>query len=79
MKFLFKILFIILIFTGNGSSNSLYESIFYEVNFESSDIQGCEGKVIGTNVSQGAIMSTGDTLIFIIDDTEIIDDSEDDS
>ena len=42
-------------------------------------IQGCEGKVIGTNVSQGAIMSTGDTLIFIIDDTEIIDDTVDDS
>ena len=53
--------------------------LFLKKNFESSDIQGCEGKVIGTNVSQGAIMSTGDTLIFIIDDTEIIDDSEDDS
>ena len=53
--------------------------LFLKKNFESSDIQGCQGKVIGTNVSQGAIMSTGDTLIFIIDDTEIIDDSEDDS
>ena len=53
--------------------------LFLKKNFESSDIQGCEGKVIGTNVSQGAVMSTGDTLIFIIDDTEIIDDSEDDS
>ena len=53
--------------------------LFLKKNFESSDIQGCEGKVIGTNVSQGAIMSTGDTLIFIIDDTEIIDESEDDS
>ena len=53
--------------------------LFLKKNFESSDIQGCEGKVIGTNVSQGAIMSTGETLIFIIDDTEIIDDSEDDS
>ena len=53
--------------------------LFLKKNFESSDIQGCQGKVIGTNVSQGAIMSTGDTLIFIIDDTEIIDDSENDS
>ena len=53
--------------------------LFLKKNFESSDIQGCQGKVIGTNVSQGAIMSTGDTLIFIIDDTEIVDDSEDDS
>ena len=53
--------------------------LFLKKNFESSDIQGCEGKVIGTNVSQGAVMSTGDTLIFIVDDTEIIDNSEDDS
>ena len=44
--------------------------LFLKKNFESSDIQGCEGKVIGTNVSQGAIMSTGDTLIFIIDESE---------
>ena len=53
--------------------------LFLKKNFESSDVQGCDGKVIGTNVSQGAIMSTGDTLIFIVDDTEITDDSEDDS
>ena len=53
--------------------------LFLKKNFESSDIQGCEGKVIGTNVSQGAIMSTGETLIFIVDDTEIIDDTVDDS
>ena len=53
--------------------------LFLKKNFESSDVQGCEGKVIGTNVSQGAIMSTGETLIFIIDDTEIIDDTVDDS
>ena len=44
--------------------------LFLKKNFESSDIQGCEGKVIGTNVAQGATMSTGDTLIFIIDNTE---------
>ena len=41
--------------------------LFLKKNYESSDIQGCEGKVIGTNVSQGSTMSTGDTLIFIID------------
>ena len=40
--------------------------LFLKKNYESSDIQGCEGKVIGTNVAQGAIMSTGDTLIFVI-------------
>jgi beta-lactam-binding protein with PASTA domain len=34
--------------------------------FQESDVQGCEGKVIGTNVAQGAVMSTGDTLIFIV-------------
>ena len=44
--------------------------LFLKKNFEVSDIQGCQGKVIGTNVSQGAIMSTGDTLIFIIDNSE---------
>ena len=47
--------------------------LFLKKNFESSDIQGCQGKVIGTNVAQGATMSTGETLIFIIDDS--IDDS----
>jgi len=44
--------------------------LFLKKNFESSDIQGCEGKVIGTNVSQGATMSTGDTLIFIVENSE---------
>jgi Uncharacterized protein conserved in bacteria len=44
--------------------------LFLKKNFESSDIQGGQGKVIGTNVAQGATMSTGDTLIFIIDDSE---------
>jgi len=41
--------------------------LFLKNNYEQSDVQGCEGKVIGTNVSQGATMSTGDTLIFIIE------------
>ena len=40
--------------------------LFLRRNYEASDVQGCEGKVIGTNVAQGAIMSTGDTLIFVI-------------
>jgi len=44
--------------------------LFLKKNFEVSDIQGCQGKVIGTNVSQGATMSTGDTLIFIVDNSE---------
>ena len=44
--------------------------LFLKKNFESSDVQGCEGKVIGTNVAQGATMSTGDTLIFIVENSE---------
>ena len=43
--------------------------LFLKKNFESSDVQGCEGKVIGTNVAQGATMSTGDTLIFIVENS----------
>ena len=43
--------------------------LFLKKNYEQSDVQGCEGKVVGTNVSQGATMSTGDTLIFIIEST----------
>ena len=44
--------------------------LFLKKNYEQSDVQGCEGKVVGTNVSQGATMSTGDTLIFIIESTD---------
>ncbi len=40
--------------------------LFLKNSFESSDLPGCEGKVIGTNVPQGGTVSTGDTLIFII-------------
>ena len=43
--------------------------LFLKKNYEQSDVQGCEGKVVGTNVSQGTTMSTGDTLIFIIEST----------
>jgi len=40
--------------------------LFILRNYESTDVQGCEGKVIGTNVAQGATVSTGDTIILII-------------
>ncbi len=40
--------------------------LFILRNYESTDVQGCEGKVIGTNVAQGATVSTGDTVILII-------------
>ena len=40
--------------------------LFLKNSFESSELPGCEGKIIGTNVPQGGIVSTGDTLIFII-------------
>ena len=40
--------------------------LFLKNSFESSEVPGCEGKVIGTNVAQGATVSTGDTLLFII-------------
>ena len=40
--------------------------LFLKNSFESSEVPGCEGKVIGTNVAQGGTVSTGDTLLFII-------------
>ena len=40
--------------------------LFLKNSFESSELPGCEGKVIGTNFPQGGTVSTGDTLIFII-------------
>ena len=40
--------------------------LFLKNSFESSELPGCEGKVIGTNVAQGANVSTGDSLVFII-------------
>ena len=43
--------------------------LFLKKNFESSEVQGCEGKVIGTNIAQGGVVSTGDTLVFIVDDS----------
>ena len=41
--------------------------LFFKKNFQTSELQGCEGKVIGTNVPQGGEVSTGDTLIIYID------------
>jgi len=41
--------------------------LFFKKNFQTSELQGCEGKVIGTNVSQGGTVSTGDTLIIYVD------------
>ena len=51
--------------------------LFIKKNFETSEVQGCEGKVIGTNVAQGSVVSTGDTLVFIVDDTVIEEPTED--
>ena len=51
--------------------------LFIKKNFETSEVQGCEGKVIGTNVAQGSVVSTGDSLVFIIDDTVIEESTED--
>ena len=41
--------------------------LFFKKNFQTSELQGCEGKVIGTNVPQGGEVSSGDTLIIYID------------
>ncbi|MDA9862647.1 transglycosylase domain-containing protein [Acidimicrobiia bacterium] len=40
--------------------------LFLKNSFEESEIPDCQGKVIGTNVAQGGTVSTGDSLIFII-------------
>ena len=40
--------------------------LFLQKNYEATETQGCEGKVIGTNVAQGATVSTGDTVILIV-------------
>ncbi len=40
--------------------------LFIQKNYEATETQGCEGKVIGTNVAQGATVSTGDTIILIV-------------
>lgn len=40
--------------------------LFLKSSFEESEIPDCQGKVIGTNVSQGGTVSTGDSLVFIV-------------
>ena len=40
--------------------------LFIKEEFEENDLENCDGKIIGTNVSQGAVMTTGDTLVFVI-------------
>ena len=40
--------------------------LFLKNSFEESELPDCQGKVIGTNVAQGGTVSTGDSLIFIV-------------
>ena len=40
--------------------------LFIKEEYEENDLENCDGKIIGTNVSQGAVMTTGDTLVFVI-------------
>ena len=40
--------------------------IFLKEEFEENELDNCNGKIIGTNVVQGAVMTTGDTLVFVI-------------
>ena len=40
--------------------------LFLKNSFEFTELENCVGKVIGTNFPQGGIVSTGDSLIFII-------------
>ena len=40
--------------------------VFLDYSYENTGIQTCEEKVFGTNVSQGAIVSSGDTIQLII-------------
>ena len=40
--------------------------IFIKNEFVESDTSDCNGKIIGTNVPQGSVMSTGETLVFIV-------------
>ena len=43
--------------------------LFLKNSFEFTELENCEGKVIGTNFPQGGSVSTGDSLIFIIGST----------
>ena len=45
--------------------------LFIQKNYDATETQGCEGKVIGTNVAQGATVSTGDTVILIVKSSNV--------
>ena len=60
-------------FTSEESENLVKEFmretsviLFLKNSFEFTELENCVGKVIGTNFPQGGIVSTGDSLIFII-------------
>ena len=40
--------------------------LFLKEEFEENQLGNCDGKILGTNVPQGAVMTTGDTLVFVI-------------
>ena len=40
--------------------------LFLKNSFEATELENCEEKVIGTNISQGGSVSTGDILTIII-------------
>ena len=40
--------------------------LFIKEEFEVNELENCDGKILGTNVAQGATMTTGDTLVFVI-------------
>ena len=40
--------------------------LFFKKNFQTSELQGCEGKVIGTNVAQGATMLLIQEIYYLI-------------
>ena len=40
--------------------------LFLKEEFEENELDNCNGKIVGTNVPQGSVMTTGDTLVFVI-------------
>ena len=43
--------------------------VFLDYSYENTNIQTCDGKILGTNVSQGAVVSSGDTILLIVSST----------
>ena len=43
--------------------------VFLNYSYENTNIQTCDGKILGTNVSQGAVVSSGDTILLIVSST----------